>query len=103
MYDYEVDEIENVEPKPPRKPVRVLFTDFVNVVADAEAFEGALCQSAVLGPNYMFGNTRTQNAAKSVCWSGCPVREKCLKHALDNGIPHGVWGGFTERERKTMN
>lgn len=101
MQDYEDDEIEGVEPQP-RKPVRVMFNDFLKIVADAEAFEGALCQDPLLGPNYMFGNNRLQKIRKELCRTPCPVRERCLKHALDNQIPFGVWGGFTERERKTM-
>lgn len=37
-------------------------------------------------------------AAKSVC-GGCPVRAQCLATALDDGEPHGVWGGLSAEER----
>jgi WhiB family transcriptional regulator, redox-sensing transcriptional regulator len=40
-------------------------------------------------------------AAKKVC-AGCPVRSECLAYALDEGIKFGVWGGKSERERRTM-
>lgn len=40
--------------------------------------------------------------AKRVCM-GCPVREQCLQHALDNDERYGVWGGFSERERRRLN
>lgn len=37
--------------------------------------------------------------AKRVCAS-CPVREECLRWALDTGQRTGVWGGLSEKERK---
>lgn len=33
---------------------------------------------------------------------GCPVRSECLNDALDRQEPDGVWGGFTEKERRRM-
>lgn len=39
--------------------------------------------------------------AKAVC-ARCPVREQCLRYALDNGLDHGVFGGTSERERRTL-
>jgi WhiB family transcriptional regulator, redox-sensing transcriptional regulator len=39
--------------------------------------------------------------AKAVC-ARCPVREHCLRYALDNGLDHGIFGGTTERERRTL-
>lgn len=39
--------------------------------------------------------------AKAVC-GRCPVRARCLRHALDNGLDHGVFGGTTERERRNL-
>lgn len=41
------------------------------------------------------------NAATIVCL-GCPVREKCLSHALDNNLTHYVFGGLTADERKAL-
>ncbi|MER7926027.1 WhiB family transcriptional regulator [Streptomyces sp. NPDC096057] len=37
--------------------------------------------------------------AKAVC-ARCPVRERCLRWALDVGQVEGVWGGTTENERR---
>jgi WhiB family transcriptional regulator, redox-sensing transcriptional regulator len=39
--------------------------------------------------------------AKAVC-ARCPVREQCLRYALDNGLDHGIFGGTSERERRTL-
>jgi len=39
--------------------------------------------------------------AKAVC-ARCPVREQCLRHALDNGLNDGIFGGTTERERRAL-
>lgn len=39
--------------------------------------------------------------AKEVC-RGCAVRDCCLEFALANGEKFGVWGGMSERERRTI-
>ncbi|MBW5249936.1 WhiB family transcriptional regulator [Streptomyces poriferorum] len=39
--------------------------------------------------------------AKAVCRS-CPVRQECLRWALDNGQDAGVWGGLDETERRAL-
>jgi WhiB family transcriptional regulator, redox-sensing transcriptional regulator len=39
--------------------------------------------------------------AKAVC-AGCPVRDDCLEFALRLKVAHGVWGGLSERERRTL-
>ncbi|MFI1203556.1 WhiB family transcriptional regulator [Streptomyces sp. NPDC020883] len=49
----------------------------------------------------MFAPGVAQNTAKAVC-NGCPVRPECLTYALDHREWFGVWGGMTERERRTL-
>ncbi|MEU1434273.1 WhiB family transcriptional regulator [Streptomyces sp. NPDC005786] len=39
--------------------------------------------------------------AKAVC-QGCPVKEQCLRWALENGQDAGVWGGLGENERRAL-
>ena len=39
--------------------------------------------------------------AKAVC-ARCPVRSECLEFALRLKVAHGVWGGLSERERRTL-
>ncbi len=39
--------------------------------------------------------------AKAVC-AACRVRSDCLEFALRLKVAHGVWGGLSERERRTL-
>jgi hypothetical protein len=39
--------------------------------------------------------------AKTICGE-CPVQQQCLDYALDNREAFGVWGGYTERERRKL-
>jgi len=52
-------------------------------------------------PDALFVQGAAQNRAKAVCF-GCPVRTECLADALDNRTEFGVWGGMTERERRSL-
>lgn len=62
--------------------------------------EEALC--AQTDPEAFFpekgGSTRE---AKRIC-ADCPVRSQCLAYALDHDERHGIWGGFSERERRRL-
>lgn len=49
----------------------------------------------------LFVSGAMQQEAKQFCRS-CPVRTECLAHALDQRIEFGVWGGATERERRSL-
>jgi WhiB family redox-sensing transcriptional regulator len=44
---------------------------------------------------------RREAAAKSVC-ARCPVRIDCLTDALTSDERFGIWGGLTERERRSL-
>lgn len=44
------------------------------------------------------GDTRTP---KAIC-KQCAIQEQCLEFAIANGERFGVWGGKTERERRSM-
>lgn len=37
--------------------------------------------------------------AKSIC-RGCPIRVECLDRAIRIGASAGIWGGFTDVERR---
>jgi hypothetical protein len=42
---------------------------------------------------------RKNTFALEICAS-CPVKQKCLDHALETPEQHGIWGGMTAEERK---
>ena len=44
------------------------------------------------------GSTRE---AKKLCQT-CDVREECLQSALENDERFGIWGGLSERERRSL-
>ncbi|WP_225826385.1 WhiB family transcriptional regulator [Streptomyces naphthomycinicus] len=66
---------------------------------DQEWETRAKCRTA--DPEELFVEGAAQNRAKVLC-NGCPVRTECLAHALDNHIEHGIWGGMTERDRRSL-
>jgi WhiB family redox-sensing transcriptional regulator len=39
--------------------------------------------------------------AKGIC-AQCGVRQECLDFALRVREPHGIWGGYTEAERRRL-
>ena len=57
-------------------------------------------------PTSVFEGTKKRNplykvqvlAAKQIC-DECVVRDECLEYALVNRIEHGIFGGYTEKER----
>lgn len=55
------------------------------------------------GATEVFYPARGESAdpAKEVC-RGCPVMLRCLNYALLMNEEHGVWGGRSERQRRTM-
>ena len=60
----------------------------------------AACQST--DPDLFFPNEELSvQTAKRIC-RGCPVRTQCLEFALDARLEHGVWGGLTENERRSL-
>ena len=44
---------------------------------------------------------QAETEAKAICRS-CPVEEACLEHALAVREKEGIWGGATERERRSI-
>lgn len=52
-------------------------------------------------PDAMFVRGAAQREVREVCFA-CPVRMECLVEAFECRIEFGVWGGFTERERRAM-
>ena len=44
---------------------------------------------------------RRELRAKAVC-RVCPVQEDCLEYAMESTEQYGIWGGFTETERRQL-
>jgi len=77
------------------------------VTTDSVDWSQAICHSGKYDPELWFGETDAEQAqAVILCTTGgpggmpCPIREKCLHHALSTGEVHGVWGGLTEKQRR---
>lgn len=47
-------------------------------------------------------HAQQERNAKKVC-KNCPVRQQCLRWAVETGQHTGVWGGLSEQERKGMS
>lgn len=68
---------------------------------DADLWYGEDLQQAELGRDYDGGRSRRIKLAKGIC-AQCPVRQQCLKDALDRDDQWGIWGGLTVYERKRL-
>jgi WhiB family redox-sensing transcriptional regulator len=42
-----------------------------------------------------------EKEAKSLC-AECPYKARCLEYAVNNPDLLGIWGGMTERQRRTV-
>ncbi|MGH3189654.1 MAG: WhiB family transcriptional regulator [Streptosporangiaceae bacterium] len=60
----------------------------------------AACRGADLAV-FFPGRGESAGPARRIC-AECPVRQPCLDYALSNGIVHGIWGGLTERDRRSL-
>lgn len=48
------------------------------------------------------GEINKTRAARWICRTQCDVREQCLAFALANNENFGVWGGYSENERRDL-
>lgn len=51
---------------------------------------------------YPENSTIISKEAKQLCWEACPVREECLKFAIEVPEMHGMWGGLTPKQRRPL-
>lgn len=47
------------------------------------------------------GHSRDTIAIKEIC-TNCVVRQECLNYALNAGEKFGIWGGYSEKDRRRM-
>jgi hypothetical protein len=56
----------------------------------------------LIDPDQFFTQGRTPKEVVEAC-GACPVRVECLNAALRDNIRDGVWGGMSERARRTLH
>lgn len=62
--------------------------------------EKALCPQ-VDADMFFVNKGESTEPAKAVC-AHCEVTTECLQYALDNDFRFGVFGGYSERDRRAM-
>lgn len=70
-------------------------------IPDEPWMSEALCAQA--DPEAWFPEKGGSGAveAKRIC-AACPVKNECLTYALDNDEHYGIYGGFSQRERRRI-
>jgi WhiB family transcriptional regulator, redox-sensing transcriptional regulator len=67
--------------------------------------EKAICRSSNAELFFPIGTTghalEIVEAAKEVC-SQCEVRKECLQFSFDTNQESGIWGGYSETERRLL-
>lgn len=65
-----------------------------------------LCRSGEADPAWWFPTQHRprpeKDLAKAICFR-CPVREECLDWAVKLPELHGIWGGISVRQRRTIS
>lgn len=60
------------------------------------------CRTEGANPDWWYtDDPRLRHVARTIC-AGCPLRTPCLVLALEDGEPHGIWGGLDEHDRATL-
>jgi WhiB family transcriptional regulator, redox-sensing transcriptional regulator len=78
----------------------------MTMTADSRSWWGlAACQTVsteLFFPDTETGPARMQMVrAKAIC-ANCRVRRDCLDYAISTHQVHGVWGGLSESERRSL-
>jgi WhiB family transcriptional regulator, redox-sensing transcriptional regulator len=83
-----------------QKPHRASLQEAVSSTDPEEPWASrALCRDG--DPDELFVRGAAQRTAAVIC-RHCPVMQECGAEALDNRVDFGVWGGMTERQRRTL-
>lgn len=61
----------------------------------------AACKDAPDPDLFFSGEPAQVKEAITICHQ-CPVRVLCAEYAVNNEIGHGVWGGLTETDRRSI-
>lgn len=60
-----------------------------------------LCVTEKISIDFFTDDKYETSLAKSIC-KRCIVADQCLQFAVKNEEKHGIWGGFTSRERNKL-
>jgi WhiB family redox-sensing transcriptional regulator len=76
-------------------------------MSDDDWMERAACRyipdpDPIFFPKTQKGVRTDISAARTICFDVCPVRKHCLVYAVVYRENRGVWGGLSERERKSI-
>ncbi|MDT5257916.1 MAG: WhiB family transcriptional regulator, redox-sensing transcriptional regulator [Mycobacterium sp.] len=83
-----------------QKPHRASLQEAVSSTDPEEPWASrALCRDG--DADELFVRGAAQRTAAVIC-RHCPVMLECGAEALDNRVDFGVWGGMTERQRRTL-
>lgn len=74
---------------------------------DDDWMERAACRDIPNPDEIFFPPTRKGispdvSEAKNICFFRCPVQQTCLVYAVAHKETRGVWGGYTESERRRL-
>ena len=91
----------SVERRAARPKRLVLVDNMLSAVAagDQTWVSKALCRGT--DPDALFVRGARQRQAAVIC-RRCPVMTECGAEALNNKVEFGVWGGMTERQRRSL-
>lgn len=78
-----------------------MITGGLTSIVNTESWtDQALC--ATVDPELWFPEKGALNReAKRIC-GGCPVAAECLEYALARNERYGIWGGYSELQRRGM-
>lgn len=73
------------------------------IVDNGVRWELAACvgRQDVFFPPIGWQGTLDAREAVAIC-AFCPIRQDCLDYAIENCLDHGIWGGKTTRQRRTI-
>jgi WhiB family redox-sensing transcriptional regulator len=69
-------------------------------VAGTDWLSEARCHDRETEIFFVRGASKARRA-QNIC-DHCTVRDECLEYAMEQDIEFGVWGGLTERQRRSL-
>ncbi|WP_406325224.1 WhiB family transcriptional regulator [Streptomyces niveus] len=69
-------------------------------MSDMTWHDEGICQTT--DPELFFPESGNPPVAAIKVCAGCPVRRRCLHHALTAPEEYGIWGGTTRNERRRI-